>query len=105
MICCNELQLASNVFFNIMSGDVVDRGQEAIAPYSISPMSSRGGVDGLMASTVPKSDSSMGDDIYSVLPRLLLLSPIFLDDGLVVEILTPVRSRLWEIVCLRAGWN
>ena len=74
--------------------------------HTLSARCRRGGVvDGLMASAVPKSDSSMGDDIYSVLPRLLLLSPIFLDDGLVVEILTPVRGRLWEIVCLRAGWN
>ena len=81
-----------------MSGDVIGRGQEAIAPYSISPMSSRGVVGGLMASAVPKSDSSMGDDIYSVLPRLLLLSPNLLDDGLVVEIITPVRGGLYVSV-------
>ena len=83
MICCNQLQLGvGDVFFNIMSSVVVGRGQEAIAPYSISPMSLRGVVDGIMASAVPKSDRSMGDNIYLVLSRLLLLLPNLLDDGL-----------------------
>ena len=67
---------------------------------ALSAQCRRGGVvDGPMASAVPKSDSSMGDDINSVLPGLLLLSPNLLDDGLVVEIITPVRGGLWEIVC------